>query len=309
MKNLQSSIPGLISAIQSADSGSFSEAARALNLTPAAVSKNVAALETQLKVRLFNRTTRKLSLTEEGKAFVAQARLGLQALDDASRLATQSAQPQGLVRVNAPVGFGRRFVLPLLPDFFKAQPLVQVELVLNDQQVDLVAGGFDVGIRGGSQPPEGMVARTLCALDPILVASPAYLAARGSPASPADLAQHELIRVRFLNGRMNAWPLRESPRSKASQALDLHARLVLSDPEVVLDAALMHLGIARIARHHAAAAIASGALVEVLPKHKLENDQSMAVFYPHRAGIAPRVRVFVDHLIAALSSNGLLLNK
>jgi DNA-binding transcriptional LysR family regulator len=303
MKALQTTLPGLISTIQAADSGSFSAAAKALSLTPAAVSKNVAALEAHLKVRLFNRTTRRLSLTEEGRAFVAQARIGVQALEDASNLATQGAEPEGLVRVNCAVGFGRRYVLPLMPAFFKQYPQVHVELNLNDSQVDLIAGGFDVGIRGGSQPPEGMVARKICDIAAVLVASPRYLKLHGTPQTLHDLAQHQLIRVRFLSGRMYSWPLRESAKSKQLQSIDLPARLLISDPELVLDAALLHLGIARIGRHHASDALKRGDLVEVLPKLHHGGDASMALFYPHRAGLAPRVRVLVDFLLAAFKAD------
>jgi DNA-binding transcriptional LysR family regulator len=297
MKQLQITLPGLISAITAADSGSFSSAAAALGLTPAAVSKNVAALEAHLKVRLFNRTTRRLSLTEEGRAFVAQARIGVQALEDANALAAQGTQPEGLVRVNCAVGFGRRYVLPLLPEFFKAYPQVRVELNLNDNQVDLVQGGFDVGIRGGREPPEGMVARKICNIPGVLVATPRYLKAHGTPQTPADLAQHQLIRVKFLNGRMPAWPFKGSTKAQGISAVDAPAQLLLSDPEVVLDAALLHIGIARLGRHHASNALQRGDLLEVLPKLHVSGDASMALFYPHRSGLAPRVRVFVDFLL------------
>jgi DNA-binding transcriptional LysR family regulator len=306
MKTLQLTLPGLISALQAADSGSFSAAARALNLTPAAVSKNVAALEAHLKVRLFNRTTRQLSLTEEGRAFIEQARVGVQALEDANHLAARGGQPQGLVRLNCAVGFGRRHVLPLLPAFFKKFPQVRVELNLNDQQVDLIAGGFDIGIRGGSQPPAGMVARKICDIPAVLVATPRYLKLHGTPQSAQDLAQHQLIRVRFLNGHLHPWPLRESAKSKHIQAADFAAQLLISDPEVVLDAALLHLGIARLGRHHAHDALQRGDLVEVLPKLHVGGDASMALFYPHRVGLAPRVRVLVDYLLGEFAKSAAL---
>jgi DNA-binding transcriptional LysR family regulator len=296
MRHLQTTLPGLISALQAADSSSFSAAANVLGLTPAAVSKNVAALEAHLKVRLFNRTTRSLSLTEEGRAFVVQARVGVQALEDASAVATQGGQPEGLVRVNCSVGFGRRYVLPLLPEFFKAYPQVRVELNLNDHQVDLVQGGFDIGIRGGSQPPEGMVARKICNIPALLVATPLYLKTHGTPRTPEDLATHRLIRVRFLNGRMNAWTFKSS-KTKGVVTQDSPAQLLLSDPEVVLDAALLHMGIARIGRHHAHAALQRGDLVEVLPKQHASSEAVIALFYPHRSGLAPRVRVLVDYLL------------
>jgi DNA-binding transcriptional LysR family regulator len=305
MKHLQTTLPCLISAIQAADSGSFSAAANVLGLTPAAVSKNVAALEAHLKVRLFNRTTRRLSLTEEGRAFVAQARIGVQALEDANTLATQGAQPEGLVRVNCSVGFGRRYVLPLLPAFFKAYPQVRVELNLNDNQVDLVQSGFDIGIRGGSQPPEGMVARKICDIPAVLVATPRYLKANGMPQTPRDLAQHRLIRVKFLNGRMPPWPFKSSKAGRETQgisAIDAPAQLLLSDPEIVLDAALLHLGIARLGKHHASEALGRGDLVEVLPKQHVSGEAAMALFYPHRSGLAPRVRVLVDFLLERFKS-------
>jgi DNA-binding transcriptional LysR family regulator len=295
MKQLQTTLPGLVSAVQAADSGSFSAAAKVLDLTPAAVSKNVAALEARLHVRLFNRTTRQLSLTEEGKAFVAQTREGLGALEAASLAATQGLKPQGLVRINCAVGFGRRYVLPVLPAFYAQHPQVQVELSLNDQTVDLVKDGFDVGIRGGSQPPEGMVARKICKLESVLVATPRYLKARGTPKHYRELAEHDLLRVKFLSGRLSPWLFKDKGKVLAFEG---SAKLLISDPEVILDAALLHMGIARMGRHHAHEALQRGDLVEVLARQHVPGDASMAMFYPHRAGLAPRVRVLVDFLMA-----------
>jgi DNA-binding transcriptional LysR family regulator len=298
MKQLQTTLPGLISAVQTADSGSFTAAAKVLNLTPAAVSKNVATLETILQVRLFNRTTRQLSLTEEGKAFIAQTRAGLAALEAAGLQATQGLIPQGLVRFNCPVGFGRRYVLPLLPAFYALYPDVQIELNLNDQTVDLVREGFDVGIRGGSQPPEGMVARKICEIPSVLVATPKYLKLRGTPKHYRELVEHDLLKVKFLNGRILPWTFRDKTNGKEKLvSYEGSAKLLISDPEVMLDAALMHMGIARLGRHHAHAALQRGDLVEVLPRQQVANEASMAIFYPHRVGLAPRVRVLVDFLI------------
>jgi DNA-binding transcriptional LysR family regulator len=301
LKQLQTTLPSVISVIQTAESGSFSSAAHVLGLTPAAVSKNVATLEAHLNVRLFNRTTRRLALTEEGRAFVIQARVGIAALEDASAVATKGARPEGLVRLNCSVGFGRRYVLPLLPAFFKAQPSVRVELNLDDNQVDLIKSGFDVGIRGGSQPPEGMVSRKICDIPAILVASPRYLKEHGTPHSQKDLATHKLIRVKFLNGRMSPW-LFKMGNAKGLTAHDAVARLIVSDPEVVLDAALLHMGIARVGKHHAHNALKRGDLVEVLPRLHAGGQASMALFYPHRAFLAPRVRVLVDFLLKELAN-------
>ena len=300
MKQLQTTLPGLISAVLAADSGSFTAAAKALDLTPAAVSKNVATLEALLQVRLFNRTTRQLSLTEEGKAFITQTRQGLNTLEAASLQATRGLAPQGLVRVNCSVGFGRRYVLPLLPAFYAQYPDVRVELNLNDQKVDLVREGFDVGIRGGSQPPEGMVARKICRLATVLVATPQYLKARGTPQHYRDLVGHDVLQVKFLTGLTRPWLFKDKGNVVA---LQVQAKLLISDPEVILDAALLHMGIARMGRHHAFEALQSGDLVEVLPRQHESGDASMAMFYPHRVGMAPRVRVLVDFLFNNLAKN------
>jgi DNA-binding transcriptional LysR family regulator len=291
MQQLQTTLPGLISAVQAADSGSFSAAAKVLNLTPAAVSKNVATLEAILQLRLFNRTTR-------------QTRMGLDALEAASMQATQQLKPQGWVRVNCAVGFGRRYVLPALPAFYAQYPYVQIELSLNDQAVDLVREGFDVGIRGGSQPPEGMVARKICNIPSVLVASPRYLKLRGTPKNPAQLVDHDLLKVKFLNGRTLPWAFKSKIDGKEKiVSFEGKAKLLISDPEVILDAALLHMGIARLGRHHAYDALIRGDLVEVLPHLHVPNDASMSVFYPHRAGLAPRVRVLVDFLLATFAEN------
>jgi DNA-binding transcriptional LysR family regulator len=295
MKHLSARVPGLIAAVQVAQSGSFSSAAKALDLTPAAVSKNVASLEAQLGVRLFNRTTRQLSLTEEGRTFVMHAREGIERLDSAARLATQRTRPSGLVRMNCPVSFGRRYVMPLLPAFYDQYPDVQIELCLNDQQVDLVREGFDLGIRGGRQPPEGMVARKICDIPATLVATPKYLKTRGIPKHYSDLERHDLLRLKFVNGHMNPWLFKDKDRVVTFQGG--HVKLLISDPEAILDAALLHLGIARIGRYHAHAALARGQLVEVLTRTHVAGDASIAMFYPHREGLAPRVRVWLDFLL------------
>jgi DNA-binding transcriptional LysR family regulator len=294
MKQLQTTLPGLIGAVQTADSGSFTAAAKVLDLTPAAVSKSVAALEAQLQVRLFNRTTRQLSLTEEGKAFVAQAREGLTSLEAASVAASQGLKPQGLVRLSCSVGFGRRYVVPQLPTLFAAFPGVQIELSLNDQTVDLVREGFDIGIRGGSEPPQGMVARKICSLRSVLVASPAYLKKRGVPRHYSDLVGHDLLRVKFLSGWLPAWHFKDKGKVVT---VDAPTGLLISDPEAVMDAAVLGLGIARLASHHAHRGLVSGELVEVLPRQQAGAAINMTMFYPHRAGLAPRVRAVVDFLL------------
>jgi DNA-binding transcriptional LysR family regulator len=291
-------LAGVQAAVLTASHGSFTAAAQALGLSVAAVSKNVAALETQLGVRLFNRTTRRVTLTEEGRAYVDAAGQGLAALQAAAGAATHGGPPRGLVRMTTAVGFGRHYVLPLLPAFRQRHPQVQVEIAFSDLAVDLVAEGFDIGIRGGMQPPEGMVARHLCDIVTVLVASPHYLARHGTPVHWRELAGHQLIRLKFLSGRSPPWLFRENGEAVA---LEFDAPLTLSDPELMAQAAALHLGVARVARHHVHEALLRGELVEVLAGQHLPGDSAMAIFYPHRAGLAPRVRVLVDHLVESLA--------
>jgi DNA-binding transcriptional LysR family regulator len=174
----------------------------------------------------------------------------------------------------------------------------------NDQAVDLVREGFDAGIRGGSQPPEGMVARKICNIPSVLVASPRYLKLHGTPKHPDDLNDHDLLKVKFLNGRSLPWAFKGKVNGKETVvAFEGNAKLLISDPEVILDAALLHMGIARLGRHHAYDALRRGDLVEVLARQHVPNEASMSVFYPHRAGLAPRVRVLVDFLLAAFAED------
>jgi DNA-binding transcriptional LysR family regulator len=304
------SFAALQSAIAVSDFGGITAAAKQLRLTPAAVSKHVTAIEMALSTRLFNRTTRKLSPTEEGKTYIAQARIAVGILADAADAASQKQSPHGTVRVNCAVGFGRRFVLPVLPAFFAQYPKVQVDLVLNDQVVDLVGQGFDIGIRGGSQPPEGMVARKICDIPSVLVASPKYLKRRGTPQMPDDLVNHDLLRVKFLNGKMLPWTFRtaaarqnsrrpdRAARSSATISLDLHAQLLISDPEMILDAVLLDMGIARMGRHHVHYLLERGQVIEVLPDLQLRDEATVTLFYPHRVGLAPRVKALVEFLLA-----------
>ena len=184
LKNVQ----GLVSFVESATGGSFTAAASRLGVTPAAVGKNVARLEGELGVRLFNRTTRRLSLTDEGKAFLAEAGDALRRLEDAVDNVTLAAtEPSGRVRISCSTSFGRRFVLPLLSDIARRHPKLDLELVLDNRIVDMLAEGFDIAVRGGTLGDSSLVAKHVCRLYSVLVASPAYLRRHGVPASPADL--------------------------------------------------------------------------------------------------------------------------
>ena len=296
-------LPALISFTESAAAGSFTAAAARLDLTPAAVSKNVARLEAQLGVRLFNRSTRQLRLTAEGEAFRSRAAAALRALDEAvAEVGRVRGAAVGRVRISVGVSFGRRYLLPLLPALAARHPELQVEVSLDNRPVDLLAEGFDIGVRGGVVVESSLVARRIARLPLVLVASPAYLRGRGVPRNVADLAGHELLGVRLDGGGEIPWRLRK-PGSRTAGNWPVVARLWLSDPEALIDLALEHAGIGQVGLHHAMPFLRSGQLKAVLTDVHDAGNREIVLHYPHRQYLAPRVRVTVDALLAGFARN------
>lgn len=299
MRNLQ----GLTSFLEAASAGSFTAAAARLEVSPAAVSKNVITLETELGVRLFNRNTRRIRLTPEGEAFAEKARAALRALDDAvADVSHGKAVPAGRVRVSVGASFGRGYVLPVLPQLLAAHPKLEIEVSLENRTVDLVGEGYDIGIRGGRARDSSLVSRRVCALPLVLLASPVYLSRRGTPRTADDLMRHDLIGVRFADGHSATWKLRPSPRKPAVDWSPT-ARAWVSDPEAQLDLARSGAGIVQVALHHAAADLDAGRLVRLLPNLHDPEDREIHLHYPHRQFLSPRVRVVIDALLAAFATS------
>ena len=299
MKQLQ----GLIAFVEAATTGSLTAAADRLEVTPAAVSKSLARLEEQLGVRLLHRSTRRISLTQEGAGFLDKARLALRALDDAVDDVSQAARtPAGRVRISVGVAFGRRWVLPLLPALTARHPDLSIELDLDNRPVDLVAEGFDIGIRGGVIEDSSLVARRICRLPLVLVASPAYLREAGVPTSIDDLAHHRCTAVRHPGSTPTPWRFK---RSSGGKRIDFapDARLSVSDPEALIDVALAHAGIAQTALYHALPFLRSGRLKLVMLDQHDSGDRETVLHYPHRQFLAPRVRVVVEWLVDQLTRN------
>lgn len=296
-------VRAILSFVQAVDAGSFAAAGRGLGISAAAVSKNVAGLEAALGVRLMNRTTRTLSLTDEGAVFLKQARVALEALESAvDVLAEQKAELSGHVRISTSASFGRDHLLPVLPALQTRYPALSVEVDFDDRVIDLVRDGYDLAIRGGHIVDSALVSRPVCRLNMVLVASPAYLAASGIPQSPEALLTHRLIVRRFLGGRVSPWSFRGADGSLTSLALDT-AVLTLSAPEALTQAACLGLGIAQVGVHHAWPFLKSGALKVLLPECHDPGHYEMVLQYPHRALMAPRVRITVDHLLAAFAKD------
>jgi len=292
-------VRGILAFVTAANEGSFTQAARQLDLSPQAVAASIARLEQSLGARLFNRTTRSIALTEEGQRFLARAQTGVAALNDAVQsLRDRSDAPSGLVRVTTGAAFARRYLLRIVPAFSRAYPDVRLDLSFEDRRVDIVREGFDVAIRGGAVADSSLITRRVCALHTICVASPDYLRRHGVPALPEDLAQHRIIALRFASGSSATWDFRL--RGKQVQFEPQQPVLTLSDTEAVGDAAAAGLGIARVAMHFAWHYLVAGKLKVVLGHCHDAGNREMVIHYPHREFIAPRIRAFVDFTLAAL---------
>ena len=294
-------VRAILSFVQAADAGSFAAGARALGISSAAVSKNIAGLEKALGVRLMNRTTRSLKLTEEGDAFLRQARVALEALDlAADAVVSQRAVPSGRVRISTSVGFGREQLTPVLPGLLGAYPGLTVDVDLDDRMVDLVHDGYDIALRGGRIADSSLVSRTVCKFRMVLVASPTYLETYGVPRKPEDLLRHRLLTRRFLGGRISPWNFVAEDGSVST--LNTEASLMtMSAPETLTVMAVAGVGVAEIGVHHAWKHLQSGALQLLMFRSHHPGQFEMTLQYPHRALVAPRVRVTVDYLLNAFA--------
>lgn len=279
---------------------SFSQAAHSLDISPQAVSVSIAKLEEHLGVRLFNRTTRSVLLTGEGAALFAAAQQSLGALGDAMEAIAQADRPRGVVRISVASGFARRYLLPLMPTVQMQLPEVQIDLTSDDRAIDPIRDGFDIVIRGGKLLDSSLVSRKICALHSVLVASPAYLRKHGVPQHARDLDQHQLIGLRFLSGERLEWQLREG---RHITTLTPTQGLCVSDPEAVMEAAQLGCGIGAVAIHHAIEALRAQRLKVILPRAFQSTKREMAIQYPHRQWIAPRVKAVVSLLLDSFAAN------
>ena len=301
--DLSQRVRTILSFVQAVDAGSFAAAARVQGISSAAVSKNVASLEQAPGVRLMNRTTRTLSLTDEGSAFLKQARIALEALDSAvDAVAALRSEISGHVRISTSAAFGRDQLMPALPELLARYPALSVEADFDDRVVDLVRDGYDLAIRGGRIADSALVSRPICHLNMILVASPDYLGRQGVPRSPEELKRHRLIARRFLGGKVSPWNFRQVDGRITTQDLE-SAALTLSAPEAMAQAASLGLGIAQVGVHHAWSHLVSGRLKVLLLGLHDPGSYEMVLQYPHRALVAPRVRATIDYLLAAFSRN------
>jgi len=279
--------------VRAVELGGFSPAARALRMTPSAVSKLVARLERRLGARLINRSTRKLLLTAEGQAFLERAHRVLADLDEAERAVTAGAVPRGLVRVNCNVPFGLHRLLPLVPRFTAAHPEVRLDIALSDRVIDLMDERADVAIRVGSMRPSQLMARKLGQSRMAVVAAPTYLARRGVPQTPYDLDAHNCIAFNFAR-HVDEWSF---VVDGTNVSLPARGDVVAGDGEISRRLALAGQGVTRLSLFHIRPDIKAGRLVPMLEAYNPGDVEEVHVVYVGHGGRLPaRVRALIDFL-------------
>lgn len=273
------------------ESGSFSEAARLLLMTPSTVSKLIGRIEARLGVRLLERSTRRLSLTAEGQVFYERSLALLAELDEIERgLSQGAASADGTIRVNASVPIGTMALEPLLPAFWAEHPRIVVDLSLSDEIVDLYLDRTDVAFRVGPLPDSSMMARRIGVAWRKIVAAPAYLERHGVPKTVDDLAAHNCLGFNFRRAAP-VWPFRESGRI-VDRAV--HGSLLANNGETVRRMAVAGIGLARLGDYHAREDIAAGRLVEVLSDVVESDREDVHAVYLGGPRLPHRVRLFLD---------------
>jgi DNA-binding transcriptional LysR family regulator len=285
--------------VQVVEQGSFVRAAEGLKLSTSALSQRVADLESHLGVRLLNRTTRKLSLTESGRAFYERTVQVLADLGEAEALASSAAaSPRGVLKITCAHAIAVQRLAPAMASFHAQHPEVRFDVVVSDRIVDLIEEGFDLAIRIGVLGSDLLVARKLGEMRLLLCAAPAYLKRRGTPRTPADLAQHDLLTYAY-SRTPQLWSLR-GPDGRVSE-VKAQGSLHANSGEVLVAAAEAAQGIVLETDFHLARALAAGTLVRVLPRYEGGGGDIWAV-YPSRRHLSAKVRLFVEHLVRVFAT-------
>jgi LysR family transcriptional regulator, transcriptional activator for dmlA len=289
-----------------ARAGSLSAAGRELGISTAAVSKHLSLMEARVGVALVNRTTRRMSLTPEGELCLEQARRILASIGDLEQqLGVSKATPQGLLRVNATLGFGRSHIAPLISAFVRKHPALEVQLQLSVDPPPLSEDAFDVCIRFGAPPDARVIAKNLAPNRRLLCAAPAYLSRRGIPKVPSDLARHNCIGIRQGEEAYGVWRLASGRgRSAKSEAVKVRGNLTTNDGGIAVNWALDGHGILMRAEWDIERYLRSGRLVQVLPQYFTPDADIYAVF-PQRHQRSARIRVFVDFLAGSFKERGM----
>jgi len=277
--------------------GNLSAAGRDLRISPAVASNRVKELEKYLGVRLFNRTTRQLTPTEHGKIFYRGAGRIIQAVEDAeASIASVSGQPKGVIRVTAPLGFGRRFIASGIPEFHQQYPDIEVRLRLSDHNVDILKESIDLAFRLGVMEDSSLRMRGLMDCDRVLCASPDYIKKAGMPATIDDLLRddHNCLLLRFPGSNEFVWMLQTED---GVRKVEVSGVFDSDDGDVLMEWALAGHGLVNKPRFEVQRFINSGQLVEVLPQNP-PTPAKLAVIFPHKDFQDPKLRLFIDFMAA-----------
>lgn len=280
-----------------AEQGSFVAAARRLGRSPSAVTRAVSALEDRLAIRLFNRTTRSVALTDEGARYLDRCRRALSAFDElALSAASEQAAPTGTLTLTAPEMFGRLHLLPIAQDFMRDYPGISVSLLLLNRIVSFVDEGIDLGVRIAHLPDSSLRAVAVGHVRRVACASPTYLTRRGLPAAPADLTKHEIIAVSTAAER---WTFVDG---KSEQSVAVKPRLTVNTVQAALDAAVADGGVVRALSYQTEPLEAAGALRRILAAFE---PPPIPIHVVHPAGrhLSPKIRLFIDRAVTALRGN------
>ncbi|NWB85563.1 LysR family transcriptional regulator [Pseudomonas gingeri] len=282
------------------ETGSFSEAARQLGLSPSAVSRSISRLEKALATRLLQRTTRKLRLSDSGEETFKRCREMVSAARSVMEISGQyTHEAQGLVRVSVPKAVGRFVVHPHMPEFLRRYPQVDVQMILEDRPVDLIEDNVDLILRITDHPPVGLVGRQLMPIEHLLCATPQYLAEHGTPQHPHDLLEHSCI---YLGDTPNdaRWKFRQGSKSVT---VGVRGRYAANHTGVRLDAVLQHIGIGSLPYFTARHALEQGLIVQVLPTWTFlaSYHGGLWLLYTPTPYLSPKLRVFIDYLVERLA--------
>lgn len=279
--------------------GSLSAAARALDITPPAATMRLASMEKRVGARLLNRSTRKISLTPEGEIYLQHASRLIDELRELDELVSGNrSAPRGLLRINAPLGFGRSVIAPLVSTFAKQYPDVEVQLEVTDRPIDLIDQGFDLAVRFGELPDNRINARRIMSNRRFICASPAYLERHGTPKTLEDLTKHRCIVHRQNDDAYGVWRFLKDGRT---EIVKIHGVLSSNDGDIVQGWALDGRGIVVRSEWDVTRYLESGRLCRILPQFALPSADLYA-YYPSRQNLPARVRAFVNFLADRLAT-------
>ncbi|POR43434.1 LysR family transcriptional regulator [Methylobacterium sp. V23] len=277
--------------VRVAEEGDFSAAARSLGLTPSGVSKTIARLEDGLGRRLLQRSSRAMRLTPEGENFLEAARRVLGAVEEAKAIG--SAIPAGTLRIRCVPTFARYQLAPIIPAFRRLYPRLRIAFVLSNERTASLDDQADVAIASGDLPNSSLIARRIASSRWVICASPAYLAERGSPASPADLERHECLNF-SMQTKWNSW-------SSVVGTPNAEGGIVANQGDMLLALARAGAGIVRLAEFHISEDLRSGRLVQLFPDEQDQTEEPIYVLYQERRNLSPRIRAFVDFVERAFA--------